>query len=387
MPTLKLVPASTSDYRLLAERRLPRVLFDYIDGGAYEERTLRANVDDFAKIKLTQRVMRDVSALDTSLELFGERWSMPLALAPIGMGGMMSRRAEARAVEVAEAAGAPFCLSTMSVCSLEEVAQAATKPFWFQLYMIRDRGAVENLLGRARAAGVNTLVFTVDLAVLGARYRDIRNGRSARAGAWARLRGGALSFAMHPAWAIDVAVRGKPHLFGNLAEYVPSASAPADFSAWVEEQLDASVTWKDIAWLRTIWPGRLIIKGVLSPDDAREAIAAGVDAIIVSNHGGRQLDDAPSSISALANIVDAVGSSAPVLVDSGVRSGLDVLKAVASGARATLIGRAWIWAMAARGAPGLTALLDTFRSELKVAMALTGAARVEDIDRRVIEHG
>ncbi|MEZ5894126.1 MAG: L-lactate dehydrogenase [Parvularculaceae bacterium] len=387
MTTLDLIPASTEDYRRLAERRLPRVLFDYIDGGAYNEATLRANVADFAALKVAQRVMRDVSALDTSVDLFGERWTMPMGLAPIGMAGMMSRRAEARAVEVAQEFGVPFCLSTMSVCSLEEVAKAAKRPFWFQLYMIRDRGAVENLLQRARSAGVDTLVFTVDLAVLGARYRDIRNGRSARAGLWAKLRGGAISYALHPQWAYDVAVKGKPFTFGNLTEYVPNATAPSDFSQWAEQQMDASVTWKDIEWLRSIWPGKLIIKGVLSPDDAHSAARCGADGVVVSNHGGRQLDGVSSTIAMLPRIVGAAGDKTAVLIDGGVRSGLDVMRAVALGAKAALIGRAWIWAMAAQGPAGLKALLATMHGEIKVAMALTGARRIGDIDASAIDRG
>jgi len=348
MPTMRLAPASTSDYRLLAERRLPRILFDYIDGGAYQEATLGANVDDFNAIVMRQRVMRDVSRIDTKLRLLGEDWSMPVALAPIGMGGMMARRGEVQAVKAAERAGVPFCLSTVSICSLEEVAEAAARPFWFQLYMMKDRGAVRALLQRAKAAGCRTLVFTVDLAVVGARYRDIRNGMGGGVGPLGKIRAG-LDYAAHPAWALDVGVNGKPLVFGNLAEYAPGASTPADFKQWVDERFDASVTWKDIEWLRGQWDGNLIIKGVLDAEDATAAADAGANAVVVSNHGGRQLDGVASSIAATPMIVDAVGGRVDVLTDGGVRSGQDVVKALACGAKAVLIGRPWIWAIAARG--------------------------------------
>lgn len=384
MPTLDLVPASTADYRRLAERRLPRFLFDYIDGGAYEERTLAANTADMHALALKQRVMRDVSALDTKTELFGETWSMPVALAPIGLGGMMAQRAELQAVRAADAFGLPFCLSTVAICSLEEVAKVAKRPFWFQLYMMRDRGHVRELLDRATAAGCNTLVFTVDLAVVGARYRDVRNGMSGGTGRWGRFRGGLYEYMTHPGWAFDVGVHGKPHTFGNLARYVPKASTPADFKAWVDSQFDPSVTWKDIAWLRSIWPGKLIVKGVLSREDAVAAVDTGADGIVVSNHGGRQLDGVSSAIAALPPIVDAVGARTTVLMDGGVRSGLDVLRALASGARGTLIGRPWIWAVAARGEKGLVSLLRTFKGEMKVGMALTGAPRIDDITSAVL---
>lgn len=384
MPTMRLAPASASDYRRLAEARLPRVLFDYIDGGAYGEATLAANVADFAAIRLRQRVMRDVSTIDTSIRLFGEEWSMPLALAPIGMGGLMARRAEAHAVRAAQAAGVPFCLSTVAVCSLEETAKAARKPFWFQLYMMKDRGCVKELLARAKAAGCRTLLFTVDLAVVGARYRDVRNGMGGGLTALARLRAG-LDYAAHLPWTYDVGVKGKPLIFGNLADYVPSASRPGDFKKWVDSQFDASVTWKDIEWLRASWDGDLVIKGVLDPEDAKEAASAGADAVVISNHGGRQLDGVSSSIRMTPRIVEAVGDRLAVLMDGGVRGGLDVVKALASGARAVLIGRPWIWAMAGRGEPGLAALLRTFKAEMKVAMALTGTPRIADISADTLD--
>lgn len=384
MPTMTLAPASTDDYRRIAEKRLPRMLFDYIDGGAYSEATMAANVADFASLALKQRVLRDVSKIDTSLSLFGEDWSMPLALAPIGLGGLMARRAETQAVRAAEAAGVPFCLSTVSICSLEEVAAAATKPFWFQLYMMRDRECVKELLARAKAAGCRTLLFTVDLAVVGARYRDMRNGMSGGVSVYGRLRAG-LEYLAHPGWIYDVGVKGKPHVFGNLRDYVPSASTPADFKSWVDGQFDASVTWKDIEWLRREWDGTLIVKGVLSPEDARAAAAAGADGLIVSNHGGRQLDGVHSSIRVTPRIADAVGDRIAVLMDGGVRSGLDVVRALAMGARGVLVGRPWIWALAARGERGLRALLATFKAEMDVAMALTAAPALSDISGDLID--
>lgn len=386
MPTLRLAPASTEDYRLLAEKRLPRFLFDYIDGGAYQERTLTCNISDFQTLQMKQQVMRDVSELDTSLDLFGETWSMPVALAPIGLGGMMAKRAEVQAKRAADDFGIPFCLSTVAICSLEEVAKVSSRPFWFQLYMLRDRGAVQELLQRATAVGVNTLVFTVDLAVVGARYRDVRNGMNGGVGPWGRLRGGLLSYLMHPTWLLDVGIGGKPHIFGNLAEYVPKATSPADFVEWVESQFDPSVTWKDIEWLRSVWDGNLIIKGVLSPEDATAAANAGADAVIVSNHGGRQLDGVSSAIAMLPLVVDAVGDKVHILMDGGVRSGQDVVKARALGAKATLIGRPWIYSVAAKGEVGLKTLLGTFKGEMKVSMALTGAPSLKDLSSAIIQN-
>lgn len=384
MPTLRLTPVSASDFRRIAEDRLPRFLFDYIDGGAYQEVTLRANVEDFQRLGLHQRVMRDVSKLDTSIELLGEKWSMPVALAPIGMGGMMAKRAEVQAVRAADAFGLPLCLSTVAICSLEEVAKAAARPFWFQLYMLRDRGAVRELLQRAKAVGVRTLVFTVDLAVVGARYRDARNGMGGGVGPLARLRGGLFEYLIHPGWLASVGLGGRPHVFGNLAPYVPKATTPADFKSWVDAQFDPSVTWKDIEALRKEWDGKLVIKGVLSAEDASAAVDAGADAVIVSNHGGRQLDGVASSIKALPRIAEAVAGRAEVLMDGGVRSGQDVARAVASGARAVMIGRPWIWALAARGEPGLRRLLAIFREELRVTMALTGAPSIAAVTSDIL---
>lgn len=384
MPTLNLVPASTSDYRRLAEKRLPRNLFDYIDGGAYSETTLKANVVDFEKIQMKQRVMHDVSNIDTKAQLLSEQLAMPLVLAPIGLAGMMARRGEVQAVRAAEKAGIPFCLSTVSICSLEEVAKAASKPFWFQLYMMRDRGYVKDLLGRAKAAGCKTLVFTVDLAVVGARYRDVRNGMAGGLSGLGKLRAG-LEYPLHPKWAFDVGVKGKPHTFGNLADFVPSAKSIVDFKAWVDAQFDPSCTWKDIEWLRSMWDGNLVIKGILSPEDAKSAVRSGADGIVVSNHGGRQLDGVSSSINMTPRICDAVGDQTTIIMDGGVRSGQDIVKALANGAEAVMVGRPWIWALAARGETGLDALLRTFKAEMNVSMALTGVPNIADISETILD--
>jgi L-lactate dehydrogenase (cytochrome) len=385
MPSLHLAPATTEDYRRLAEKRLPRLLFDYIDGGADREVTLAENITDFDALKMKQRVMRDVSNVDTSISLLGESWSLPLALAPVGLAGMMARRAEVQAVKAADTLGVPFCLSTVGICSLEEVAQASKRPFWFQLYMLRDRGPVRELLQRAKQSGVTTLVFTVDLAVVGSRYRDVRNGMSGGIGLWGKLRSGLLSYLSHPRWLYDVAINGRPHLFGSLAEYVPKATTPADFKEWIDSQFDPSVTWKDIEWLRSVWDGKIVIKGVLNPEDALAAKRAGADAVIVSNHGGRQLDGVSSSVAMLPRVVEAAGDAVDVLMDGGVRSGQDIAKARALGAKAALIGRPWIYALAAGGQASLTSLLQTFKSEMEVTMALTGVSKVADLTPAVLD--
>jgi len=383
MGTLQLTPATVSDYRHLAESRLPRQLFDYIDGGAVDERTLAANREDLARLQLRQRVLRDVSRVETSVDIAGRPASMPVALAPVGLAGLMRRRGEVQAARAAEAAGVPFCLSTVGLCSLEEVRAATKTPFWFQLYMMRDRGHVRELLQRARAVDVETLVFTVDLAVVGARYRDTRNGMGGGLTRWGSVRS-ALNFAAHPRWLLDVALGGRPLVFGNLASYVASAKNVQQFRSWIDSQFDPSVTWRDIEWLRREWPGTLIIKGVLEPEDACAAADAGANGIVVSNHGGRQLDGAPSSISALPRVVDAVGGRLEILMDGGVHSGHDVVKAVALGARAAMIGRAWVYALAARGEAGVRHLLSQMQREIAVTLALTGMTSTRAVGQDIL---
>lgn len=378
-----LVPASVRDYRELARRRLPRQLFDYIDGGAYEESTMQANVDDLAALRLRQRVLRDVSELRLATTVLDQTLAMPVVLAPVGLAGMFARRAEIQAARAAERRGIAFCESTVSIAGIDEVHSATDQPFWYQLYVMRDRGYAEGLMARAEAAGCPVLVLTVDLAVVGARYRDVRNGMVPNLPLTKKLVRVA-DFASHPHWLRDVAVGGKPHTFGNLEAAVPGARSPEAFKSWVDEQFDPSVTWDDLGWVRDHWHGKLVLKGVLDVDDAREAAERGVDGVIVSNHGGRQLDDTPSTATALPAIVDAVGDSIEVLVDGGVRSGLDVAKMLALGARAVLIGRPWAWAVAAGGEDAVARILSVLRSELEVAMSLTGVADVTAFDRSAL---
>ena len=389
MRSLKLIPAGFEDYRKLAYKRLPRQLFDYIDGGAYDERTMAANSRDFADLHLKQRVLRDISQIDTSTQVLGEDWDMPVALAPIGLAGAMRRRAEVQAAKAAVNKNIPFTLSTVGICSVEEVAGATAKPFWYQLYMMRDRGAVQALLERAKQAGCTTLVFTVDLAVVGARYRDLRNGMGGGLKLSGKLKAG-LQYPLHYKWLLDVAVRGKPLTFGNLSSLVPDAQSLSDFKTWVDAQFDPTCTWKDIEWLRGIWDGKLIIKGVLSLEDAKAALGSGADGVIISNHGGRQLDSVRSTINVTADIADKVkgaaqGKTPVVLMDGGVRSGLDVVKALAVGADGVLVGRPWIYALAAQGQAGLETWLAHVKAEMKVAMALTSVTRIAEISRKLLD--
>jgi L-lactate dehydrogenase (cytochrome) len=376
---LGLAPGSAQDYRELARRRLPRQIFDYVDGGSFGEHTLAANRDDLRQIQLRQRVLRDVSQHKLSTTVLGQELSMPLILAPVGFGGMLAQRAEVQAARAAENAGIVFCESTLSICGMEEVAAAIEKPFWFQLYVMKDRAYAEDLVERAKAIGCTTLVLTVDLAVIGKRYRDVRNGLAGginSIGEWRRK----FDFASHPFWLRDVVLGGKPLTFGNLEKALPDAKVPQDFQRWVDGQFDPSVTWDDIMWLRSMWDGKIALKGILDPDDAREAIDRGADAIIVSNHGGRQLDDVPSTVRALPAIVAAVNDQCEVLMDGGIRSGLDIVKAMSLGARACLIGRPWAYAVAARGEKGVDHLLGIIRDEMRVSLGLTGVTDVADLD-------
>jgi L-lactate dehydrogenase (cytochrome) len=383
---MSLAPATVLDYRELARRRLPRQLFDYVDGGAYAEGTMRANVEDLEALLLRQVVMRDVSDRDQAVEVLGQRLSMPVILAPVGLCGMFARRAEVQGARAAESAGVPFVESTVSICSVEEVAGAVSRPPWFQLYVMRDRAYTEELMGRASAVGSPVLVLTIDLAVVGARHRDTRNAVVGDAPIRAQaIRG--LDLISHPLWVRDVPVNGKPLTFGNLERAVPEARSPAAFKEWVDAQFDPSVTWKDIAWVREHWTGKLIVKGVLDPIDAARAVDAGVDGVVVSNHGGRQLDAVPSTVRALPAIVEAVGDRVEVLADGGVRSGLDVVKLMALGARAVLVGRAWAWAVAARGEAGVSHMLDGLRADIDVALALTGNRSFETVDRDALYAG
>ena len=374
------IVSSTTDFREAARRRLPRFLFDYIDGGAYAERTLARNVSDLADLSMRQRVLKDVSRVSTRTTLFGVEQAMPVALAPVGLTGMYARRGECQAARAAAKKGVPFCLSTVSVCDVDEVAKASANPIWFQLYVLRDRAFMRDLLARAAAAGATTLVFTVDMPVPGARYRDAHSGMSGPNAAARRL----AQAMFKPGWAWDVGVMGRPHALGNVAPVLGESSGLEDFMGWLGANFDPSIQWKDLEWIREVWKGPLVIKGVLDPEDAKAAADIGADGIVVSNHGGRQLDGVLSSARALPAIAEAVGDRLTVLADSGVRSGLDVVRMLALGADGVLLGRAWVYALAARGEAGVTQLLDLFEKEMRVAMALTGVNSVAEIDRSIL---
>ncbi len=381
---LNLLPASYADFRRQAENRLPRFLFDYIDGGAVAEDTLRRNTADWESLQLTQKVLNDASKMDCSVDLFGQKLALPVVLAPVGMGGMTARRGEVQAKRAADAAGIPFCLSTVGICPIEEVAGVSDQPMWFQLYMLKDRGIVAEILQRAWDHGVRTLAFTIDLPVLGTRYRDIRNGMSGGLGPWGKLRSGLIDYALHPRWAIDVGLRGKPHGFGTIARYVSQSKNPRDYLHWTGSQFDASVTWKDIEWLRGVWKGNLVLKGVLDVADAKQTVAIGADGMIISNHGGRQLDGASSTAAMLPRIADALGGSSTLIVDGGIRTGQDLVRALALGANAAMIGRPWVLAIAAGGEAALTRYLGLLKQDMRTALGLTGAINAKDVGRGVL---
>ncbi len=370
-------PASTEDYRQLARQRLPKFLFDYVDGGATDEHTLAANVADWHNVNLRQRVLIDVDQIDTRSTLAGQPCGMPLALAPVGLAGMLARRGEVQAARAAAALSLPFSLSTVGICSVDEVQAATPTPCWFQLYMLRDRGVVRAMLEKAWASGCRTLIFTVDLPLPGMRHRDTRNGLAASGLRPALTR--VQQVLCRPRWLWDVALRGQPLLFGSLTEQVPGARDMNAFKAWVDSQFDASVTWADIQWLRDLWPGTLIIKGILDAEDAAQAVRIGAQGLVVSNHGGRQLDGVRSTASKLPEIVQAVGTDCEVLVDSGIRSGTDLFRALALGARGVLVGRPWAWALAAGGEAAVTNLLSSWQRELQLVMTFAGVTRIADI--------
>ncbi len=368
------------DLREAARRRVPRMFFDYAESGSYAEQTLRANRADLEAIKLRQRILVDVAKRSTATTILGEPVSLPLALAPIGLCGMQRGDGEILACRAAQAAEIPFTLSTMSVCSIEAVAAAVEKPFWFQLYVIKDRGFIRALIERAKAAKCSALVLTVDLQILGQRHRDIKNGLTVPP-EWriANL----LDIAMKPAWLASIA-RSKSRTFGNISGHVNGMEGVNSLAQWTADQFDPSMNWKDVEWIAAQWGGKLILKGILDVEDARLASKTGAAALVVSNHGGRQLDGAPSSISALPAIADAVGSSIEVLFDGGIRSGQDIMRAVALGARACLSGRAFIYGLGAGGQAGVARAIDIMRNELSVSMALTGVTGIDKIDRSVI---
>jgi L-lactate dehydrogenase (cytochrome) len=375
-----MIISSGDDYREAARAKLPRFLFDYLDGGSYAEATLRANVRDLSALHLRQRVLRNVANISVSTQLFGEEFAMPVGLAPIGLGGMYARRGEVQVARAAKRARIPYIISTVSLCPLEEIIRETTCDVWFQLYVLKDRGFMRHALEHAQSLGVTKLVFTVDMPVPGARYRDKHSGLSGRFGPTRRL----VQAFGKPAWAWNVGVRGRPHDLGNISRYLGKPTALDDYIAWLGANFDPSIEWKDLEWIREFWRGPIIIKGILDPDDARDALRFGAQGIVVSNHGGRQLDGALSTTRALPTIADAVGDQLVILADSGVRSGLDVVRMLALGAKGVLLGRAYMYALATGGESAVSNLLGLIDKEMRTAMALTGVKSVADIDDQLL---
>ncbi|HEX3949081.1 MAG TPA: alpha-hydroxy acid oxidase [Steroidobacteraceae bacterium] len=368
------------DFRLQAMRRIPRAIFDYADGGSYDERTIRRNAADLDAMAFRQRVMVDVSNISLAASMLGSPVSMPLGIGPTGLAGLFHADGEILGARAAAACGIPFCLSTMSICSIEDVCEATKEPFWFQQYLMRDRGFNQELIDRAAAAHCSALMLTLDLQVIGERRRDPRNGltippRLTLRNTW--------DVATKPSWALNV-LFGKRRTFGNLIGRIGGSSGINTLAEWIATQFDPSANWRDVEWVRSRWPGKLILKGVLDAEDARLGVAAGADAIVVSNHGGRQLDGAPSSISVLSEIVEAVGGRCEVLFDGGVRSGQDIAKALALGARGALIGKAFLYALSAAGEAGVTKAIEIMRNELRVTLALTGTASVDAVGPHIL---
>jgi L-lactate dehydrogenase (cytochrome) len=373
---------SIEDLRNLARARVPRAFFDYAEAGSYAEETLRANRSDLEAIKLRQRMFIKSGPCDTASAILGEKVSLPIGLGPVAMTGLERGNGEILACRAAHAAGIPYCLSTMSICSIEDVAAAVEKPFWFQLYVMKDRGFVRSLIERAAAAQCSALVLTVDLQVLGQRHCDVKNGLSVPP--QLKLHN-LIDMASKPGWVLSV-LRGKRWTFGNLHGYVKGMKDVGSLAKWVSTQFDDALNWKDIEWIRDIWPGKLIIKGILDLDDAKTAAKTGASAIVVSNHGGRQLDGGASAISLLPKIAGAIGDRIEIMFDGGVRSGQDVMRALALGAQSCLLGRAYIFGVGAAGEAGVASAIDIIRHELEISMAFTGVKRVEDIGRNVLVH-
>ncbi|MEX0336593.1 FMN-dependent L-lactate dehydrogenase LldD [Vibrio tubiashii] len=372
-----MIISASTDYRAAAKAKLPPFLFHYIDGGSYGEHTLRKNTEDLADIALKQRVLNNMEDLSLETEIFGEKFAMPIALAPVGLTGMYARRGEVQAAKAAENKGIPFTMSTVSVCPIEEVVPAIERPMWFQLYVLKDRGFMKNVLERAKAAGVTTLVFTVDMPVPGARYRDMHSGMSGPNAGARRV----FQAMRHPSWAFDVGLFGKPHDLGNISTYRGEPTKLEDYIGWLGDNFDPSISWKDLEWIREFWDGPMVIKGILDEQDAKDAVTFGADGIVVSNHGGRQLDGVLSTAKALPTIADAVKGDLKIFVDSGIRTGLDVVRMLALGADCTLLGRSFIYALAAQGQAGVENLLDLYEKEMRVAMTLTGAKSIHDLNR------
>ncbi|MBQ5949920.1 FMN-dependent L-lactate dehydrogenase LldD [Massilia sp. ST3] len=370
-----MIISSATDFREAARRKLPPFLFHYLDGGAGAEQTLRANVDDLQLVKLRQRVLRGSAQLDLACDWFGERYTLPIALAPIGLAGMYARRGEVQAVRAACRRQIPFIQSTVSVCSLSEVAAQASRPLWFQLYVLKDRAFMRDVMRRAWDLGARNLVFTVDMPVPGARYRDAHSGMSGANGPLRRV----LQSMLSPRWAWDVGLHGRPHDLGNISAYRGHATGLADYIGWLGENFDPDISWQDLQWIRDEWQGKLILKGILEPDDARAALDFGADGIVVSNHGGRQLDGAMSTAQALPAIAEAVKGKLAIFADGGVRTGADVFRMLALGADGVLIGRAFVYALAVGGQAGVEQLLAIMEKDLRTTMVLTGVKSVAEI--------
>ncbi|WP_299944958.1 FMN-dependent L-lactate dehydrogenase LldD [uncultured Microbulbifer sp.] len=372
-----MIISAPTDYRAAAKAKLPPFLFHYIDGGSYCEHTLRKNTEDLAELALKQRVLKNMEELSLETELFGEKFAMPIALAPVGLTGMYARRGEVQAAKAAENKDIPFTMSTVSVCPIEEVAPALERPMWFQLYVLKDRGFMKNVLERAKKAGVTTLVFTVDMPVPGTRYRDMHSGMSGPNAVVRR----AFQAMLHPSWAFEVGLLGKPHDLGNISTYRGEPNRLEDYIGWIEDNFDPSISWKDLEWIREFWNGPMIIKGILDKQDAKDAVSFGADGIVVSNHGGRQLDGVLSTVKAFPSIADTVKGELKLFVDSGIRTGLDVVRMLALGADCTLLGRSYIYALAAQGQIGVEKILDLYENEMRVAMTLMGAKNIRDLNQ------
>lgn len=379
-----MIISSPTDYRAAAKAKLPPFLFHYLDGGSGAEQTLDANVGDLNAIALKQRVLKGSETLDLSTEFFGVRHDLPICLAPVGLTGMYARRGEVQAAKAAAGRNIPFIQSTVSVCSLKEVASQSDKPIWFQLYVLKDRGFMRDVLQRARALGATTLVFTVDMPVPGSRYRDAHSGMSGPNAAFRRI----LQAMMHPSWAWDVGLNGTPHDLGNVSAYLGKATGLEDYIGWLAANFDPGISWSDLQWIRDEWQGPMIIKGILDPQDARDAKAFGADGIVVSNHGGRQLDGAMSSARALPRIAQAVndgqGRKLTIFADGGIRTGLDVIRMLALGADGVLIGRAFVYALAAQGQAGVRHLLALLEKDMRTSMVLTGVRSISEITSDIL---
>ena len=382
MPDLSKI-TNIEDLRVLAERRVPRMFYDYADSGSWTEGTYRANEADFHTIKLRQRVAVNMENRSTAVTMAGQAAKMPVVIAPVGLTGMQHADGEIHAARAAEKFGIPFTLSTMSICSIEDIAEHTSAPFWFQLYMMRDREAMVRMIERARAAKCSALVLTLDLQVIGQRHKDIKNGLTAPPRPTLR---NIINLATKPRWCLGM-MGTKRHTFRNLVGHVKGVSDMNSLAAWTNEQFDPRLSWEDVAWVKQQWGGKLILKGIMDVEDARLAVHSGADAIVVSNHGGRQLDGAPSSISALPAIVDAVGTQTEVWMDGGIRSGQDVLKAWALGARGTMIGRAMAYGLGAAGEAGVTRALQILQKELDVTMAFCGHTNIQTVDRNILLPG